>query len=304
MKNRIIPFGYQIQNGTAIVHPQEIAILKRIFNCYLHGLSLLKIAEKLNDEQIEYMPGVSGWNKARLKRIIEDERYLGNEIYPAAIDIETYEKIQELKTAKNTQKQTDRTADIFQIGLPVICESCGSEMRRRHDSRNKCQQKWTCTNDDCHSIISITDEDFLQGITECLNTVIANSDMIQESNMAGAEPNNEVRRLNYEITKTLDGFGFDKEALRKKMIECVSLKYKGIDSTSHIIKRLKADFEKSSLLSIFSADLCSRTVESVRLGGAVSITLINGQQIGRENSNDTDSNCTATESGANDSCNH
>lgn len=65
MKNRIIPLGYQYQNGIAIIHPQEIIILKQIYDYYINGLSLLKIAEKLNTEEIEYMPCVTGWNKAR-----------------------------------------------------------------------------------------------------------------------------------------------------------------------------------------------------------------------------------------------
>lgn len=298
MKKRNTVFGYQYQNGVLTIHPHEEITLKQIFDCYLKGLSLLKIAEMLNAEKVEYSPGVTGWNKARLMRIVENEKYLGDETYPALVESETYEKAQRLKLEKNTQKRTDRKADIFQINLPVICGTCGSEMHRRHDSRNKCRQRWTCQNGDCHNIISITDDDFLRGVTDCLNIVIANPAMLKEKNKAQVEPSNEVRRLEYEITKTLGGFKFDKEALRKKMMECVSFKYKDIDSTSHIVKRLRADFEQSSPLITFSADFCSKTIKSIQLSvdKEISIILINDQQIGKGQNDDTDSHGTSTES--------
>ena len=87
-----------------------------------------------------------------------------------------------------------------------------------------------------------------------------------------------------EIAHALETCSFNKEDLRKKMLTCVSLKYKGIDSATYTANRLKADFEKSSPLSAFSAELCRRTVKSIQLkkDGTVGLTLINDQQIGKE----------------------
>ena len=65
MKKRNIPFGYQYQNGTITTHSQEVAVLNRIFSEYQNGMSLLDIASRLNDENIEYQIGVAGWNKSR-----------------------------------------------------------------------------------------------------------------------------------------------------------------------------------------------------------------------------------------------
>ena len=81
-----------------------------------------------------------------------------------------------------------------------------------------------------------------------------------------------------------NSFGFDKTVLREKLFKCITEKYAQIDDTPYVSRRLKSDFEKSSPLSSFSADLCTRTVKSIRLGtdGTVSITLINGQNIGKE----------------------
>ena len=83
MKHRNIPFGYHYENGIPAIQPAEAGTVKQIFDSYIQGQSLLNIAKKLNDEKAEYIPGVYGWNKARLMRIIDDSRYLGNDLYPA-----------------------------------------------------------------------------------------------------------------------------------------------------------------------------------------------------------------------------
>lgn len=74
MKTQNIPFGYRMENGKIGLHPTESQAIKDIFLDYLDGQSLLKIAQSLNERQVEYMVGATGWNKARLKRIIEDKR--------------------------------------------------------------------------------------------------------------------------------------------------------------------------------------------------------------------------------------
>lgn len=56
-------------------------------------------------------------------RMIDDTRYLGKDAYPAVIDSETYEQMQRLKESRNTQKQTDRSADIYQLKVPVLCQA-------------------------------------------------------------------------------------------------------------------------------------------------------------------------------------
>lgn len=44
------PFGYKLENGTLIPVDEEIKIVKRIFDDYLHGKGHNKIAMELNDE--------------------------------------------------------------------------------------------------------------------------------------------------------------------------------------------------------------------------------------------------------------
>ena len=110
------------------------------------------------------------------------------EWYPPIIDEDTHKTLIRIKSEKNTQKSTDRKADIFNLGVPILCPKCGSKMYRRHDSSRKCQDWWLCQNNNCKNIISISDNDLIYGITECLNTVINKPDIIKTVTDVDKEP--------------------------------------------------------------------------------------------------------------------
>lgn len=285
MKKRNVLFGYQYQNGVIVTQPQEVTVIKHIFREYLNGMSLLDIANQLNEENVEYQHGVTGWNKSRIMRLIEDERYSGKGDFPAIIDKETHHALCQIKAERNTQAGTDRSAKIFHIDVPVICPVCGQEMNRRHDSRfKKCQQRWICSNTDCNTVIHKPDDALLDDITVLLNRFIVNSELVQVPAEPAYDPSMQVRKVENKIARTLDTLDYDKGILRQKMLECVSIKYADIDSAPYTAYRLKAALADAEPLSTFSLALFKRTVQAIRLAkdGAVSITLINNQTIRKD----------------------
>lgn len=304
MKKRNIPFGYQYQNGVITAHPQEVTVLNHIFSEYQKGMSLLEIANRLNDDNVEYQPGVTGWNKSRIMRLIEDERCIGKDGFPAIIDEGTHQTMIEMKSLKNTQHSTNRTSEIFHIDVPVICPTCGGEMVRRHDSRfRRCQQRWVCSNAGCRTVIHKADSDLLDNITVLLNRVIVNPGLVQIPAKDESAPTVRVLKAENEIARTLDTLNYDKNTLRKKMMNCASLKYADIDSTPYTAHRLKAALHPREPLSTFSLPLFKKMVQEIHLNknGTVSIKLMNDQTVGKDDENATgDGN--AQESGTEDTC--
>ena len=267
-------------------------------------MSLLDIANRLNAENIEYQPGVTGWNKSRIMRLIEDERYTGKDGFPAIIDEETHQAVAVIKANKNTQHGTDRSAEVFHIDVPVICPKCGSEMVRRHDSRfKKCQQRWICSNTDCRTVIHKADNDLLNDITVLLNGLIANPELVQIPAEPAHEPSAQVRKTENEIARMLDTLDYDKNTLRKRMMECVSLKYADIDSAPYTAHRLKAVLADAEPLSAFSLPLFRRTVQAIHFekDGTVSIKLMNDHTVGKDDENATDDG-NAEESSTENTC--
>lgn len=295
MKTRNIPFGYTMENGKIIFHPTESQAVQDIFSDYLDGQSLLKIAQSLNERQVEYLSRTTGWNKARLKRIIEDKRYIGSDGYPPIIEQSVYDKAQAVRASRNTQKSLDRTADIFKLQLPVLCEKCGEPMQRKHDSRTTCQEKWVCKT--CGEVIKISDDAFLSAITECINYLIAKPSILQ-SEPAPTEPPVEVIRLKNEIGRLLDSLSIEKETLKNRIFEYASLVYETLDATQRITERIRATLQRTRSLSCYNGELTAKIATAITLHAdkTVSLTLKNGQRIRKEKTDATDSTHTTKES--------
>lgn len=301
MKIRNIPFGYQMENGIITLHPSESGTVREIFTAYLDGQSLLQIANSLNERNIEYMPGVTGWNKARLKRIIEDERYLGSESYPAMIGQADFSKAQEVKAERNTQKDTDRTAAVFRLLVPVRCECCGSPMRRIHDSRTAHKEKWICRS--CGMAIKISDNQLLAAITECMNAIIAAPTLLHHESSQAEQPDASLRMRN-EIGRMLDSTVIDKDSLKNRIFECASLVYSELDTAERITEHLRAVFENTKPLSCYNPRLTEQAVSAVilHIDKTVSLILKNGQEIRKEKP-DAATDTSAAEAGTHHSAN-
>ena len=79
------PFGYEIVDGKIEIHAREAEQLKLLIQSYLSGKSLANAARE------------SGINRSHggITRILTDERYLGNEIFPRLISKEQFEQLKE-----------------------------------------------------------------------------------------------------------------------------------------------------------------------------------------------------------------
>ena len=283
MKQRKTPFGYIIKNGIVTVDKTEADIVREIAKQYLGGSSLKTIAGGLTLRTIEYMPGKSDWNKSRIRRMIDDTRYIGNNGYPPILTEQEYSAMQAFKSQKNTQKNIDHSDNIFKLNAPVVCANCGGRMQRRIDNRRKTITRWRCT--ECKTSVNISDEDMLGGITELLNEVIADPESIQIPK-SDYEESQEIKRLNAEISKELNTVGFDKEAIKQKMLTCVSEKYMSLGTEEVTAQSLKDIFKATPPLTAYDSDLTDQAVSGIQLkeNGTISLVLINGQRIGKEKS--------------------
>ena len=300
MKNRTLPYGYCYVDGVVTIHNEEAEVVSNICTAYLAGESLLTIAENLNERQVEYLPGIFGWNKARLKRILEDERYLGKEPFRRIISQDAYEAIQAIKSKRNKQKETDRQADIYHLTVPVLCPICRNKMKRLYASKRSCKTRWVCKNPECRRSLDKEDETLLNDITALVNHLIANPSTIRVQIPQMSEPSRELHILNNEIARMLDSTDIKRDGLRKKMFQCLSQKYKEINPTPYAARKLVAELTEAETISTFNAEMISKIANAVILNIdlSVSIVLTNNQIVGKE-INDGGKN-ESTESGQSD----
>ena len=283
MNRRTVLFGYKYENGNIVIDNPSADIVKEVFCQYLERKSLLEISELLNHLHIEYMPGVVDWNKARIKRILDDKRYLGDSKYPQIIDSDSYAKVNEIKQNRNNQKNTDRHRDIYNLDAVVICPVCGSEMKHRIEKRAKIHERWKCQNSDCRNIISISDVNFFQAICDILNSVITNPSIIQSNIEPQTEPIT-LLKLENEINRLFDSGNPDKNELKAKIFEAASVKYNELNNYIYEGKKLQTLFRYQQFVKDFPLELFNRIVTTVSFDSDnnVIITLLNGQTIGKE----------------------
>ena len=87
MKNRKLPFGYEMRMGKMCVKEQESALVKQIFQRYSEGDSYNQIVGILSNQPIPYRKNDQPWNKNMVARILQDERYTGTKEFPLVIDL-------------------------------------------------------------------------------------------------------------------------------------------------------------------------------------------------------------------------
>ena len=274
MSNRYIPYGYKFEVGQSVPHPDESQIVREIFDRYCAGDSLKIIAENLTHRQVEYSPGKVSWDKARIKRILENSRYIGSDGFPALIPKEQFVAANLKKEKANTNKLSIDD-DIKLLKEQTVCVKCGKKVTRRTDSRLVEPVSWKCA--ECGWSVRMPDLAFKAKVIEVMNTLINNP-----GSAALDEPPQEVidlegKRLLNEFHRALDSGQASEGDLIKMVFQIGAANYQAIDSREAITARLTADYTKATLLPTFQRELFQRTVRRLLMGadGALSIELQN-----------------------------
>lgn len=112
------PYGYRIENGTAVIMEKEAMCIRRIFRNYIDGMSLREAAKAAGHPIVHSM----------VKRLLSRTCYCGDEFYPAIIDEAIFQKAnEELHRRAANSKQIGKTHRIipqpqteFIMAAPVL----------------------------------------------------------------------------------------------------------------------------------------------------------------------------------------
>ena len=73
MKNRKLPFGYELRMGKVCIKEPEAEVVRQIFRSYQEGASYNRIAGFLGNQPVPYREDGQSWNKNMVARILEDK---------------------------------------------------------------------------------------------------------------------------------------------------------------------------------------------------------------------------------------
>lgn len=159
------PFGYKLENGTLIPIDEEIKIVKRIFDDYLHGKGHNKIAMELNDENAIGKP----WGKERVRYILSNEKYIGDSLFQKTytprvfplrnirnngevdqyyvsnthqgiVDRQTFNKVKIMLERNIEENRKKQKREKHSFAGKIICGDCGWRYKKKSSG-----ESWVCT---------------------------------------------------------------------------------------------------------------------------------------------------------------
>lgn len=279
MRNRSIPFGYCYQNGVLVAHPQESQTVRAVFAAYLGGEPLSKIAAHLTTKLVEYLPGRCQWDKARVKRILDNAKYTGVGDFPPIIKERDFQMAHQKKESANTNRQQiDEDVKLFK-GM-THCHHCGGLMVRRMDSRFENPVTWKCPQ--CDYFLPLPDEEFKRRVFRLQKKLVDKPFLAEKEEDEIPVTSMETRRLTNEIFRKLDTGNFSEDELVNLTLQCGLKNYEAINSARHFTERLTAALLHAGPLSAFDRTLFERTVSQIHLTrkGEILLKLQNGVFIG------------------------
>lgn len=279
MLNRKIPFGYSMENGKITVNPSEVLAVLTIFSQYLAGESLKSIASQM---KVPYRADAAIWNKNMVKRILENEKYLGKDGFPQLISEEIFQAVNQKKVRKATSLCVI-PEELQALRNLTFCKECGCRLFRK--GGNTRSERWDCYNPECSQLdFRLTDQMLTSAILNILNMVIANPDLLKTcENIKNYIPDSNVIRLKNEINHMLDHPQIDEERIRAAMFRLAEMKYhccnnSDIPQKTLFLKVLLTDQEQLHTLDI---DLLKSCVKRMTVSHffVIEMEFVNGIKI-------------------------
>ncbi len=166
------PFGYRMIQQKLVICNEEAEIVRYIFDSYLEGIGIRKIAEYLNTKETA-RPDKANWSYITVRYILMNEKYAGNSLWhkfcttdtlpyravinrgqkekyyfpdshPAIISQEMFDRVQQLLCERTLG--VERGEHIFQ--KRIYCGECGTLFRIKHI---KGKTYWLCRKHDMNA---------------------------------------------------------------------------------------------------------------------------------------------------------
>lgn len=278
MANRMISYGYGIENGVVVVIPSEAEIVKEIFNAYLNGKILKEIAIDLSERRVVFFEGRSDWNKNTVVRIIQNRKYIGENNYPAIIDSGTFEKVNSQKEAKGHKKEKPPEIIEYLKGV-VYCGECGRLLHRRVTWGIR--EKWYCEGG-CKCEKYIDDNFIFCGVRKVLCAVKDSPTLLYASDDKPTyTKTQEIMRYTNEIGRYINERQPSFNTGKKLIMECASLKFAACSYNS---KNTAAEFIVGQLMQeqeYLQKDFLRKIIEKiiVKADGKIIVRFIGGVEV-------------------------
>ncbi len=250
--NRNIPFGYMMRGGKYIAEPAETEAVRQMFDMYLNGMSLKAIAAEMT---VPYNKNKVSWNINMVSRILENKRYLGDDIYPQIIDQYTFDRANAIKSEKGkTALPVDNTTkylrNLIEYGRNTEC---------KHLSVNDIRR------------LAVT----------AINMLIAEPTLAAPTDSVKYKPSARLTLAEEQIKELMSDPAADADKLMTDILRAVSMRYESFtyddrDKTAPLLDLLM----KQDKTEDFDMEMTKQVIKHIVIdGGTVNAVLVNDKTI-------------------------
>ena len=271
-----------MKNGEIIPLTEERGVVNQIFTSYINGESLSSIADMMTITGISYHECSEKWNKNMINRILENEKYIGNDEFLPIISHENFTLANAKKHNKST-KVCVISDDLNIIRERTFCKECGKRLIRI--GGNNRADKWDCRNTECSRLnYRLTDNMLIGSVLNVLNTVIANPNLL---NIQTAEntykPDMTITRQINEIERLMENTSVNYESAKAEIIKLAELKYNccNYDDSPQKTEQLLSIISEREQLNTLDIDLYKSTISRIYIShfNFIEVAFINGKII-------------------------
>ena len=167
------------KDGGLIINEEQAAIVRKIYDCYVGGMSTVKIARTFAEEGIKTLKGKDRWTSSAILVILKNEKYKGdvlcqktympdhlsrgtiinqgklNQYYiknnhDPIVSEEVWEQVQQIMAENRNKKNITKSSKYnkrYPLSGMLFCSKCGATLKRRiWNSKLTCKKVvWQCT---------------------------------------------------------------------------------------------------------------------------------------------------------------
>lgn len=245
-KYRKLPFGYRMELGRIVVHPDEKPWVEYIFQQYALGASFLELAEYMAEEGIQYEAGKL-WNKNIIARMLGDIRYIGERGFPTIVATETLDRVKERRESKQTTASKTEAQK-------ALRRKCGCRVTPRIE----------------------------QEVLYLLNSLAEHSERITMPQQT-VQVSHQQDRLMKELDAQLQASPINNERAEAVIMELAAITYEAVVPEEYETYRMRQVFQHEQPRSELDARLINDNIQSIQVDSRRKVRLIlkNGQMIER-----------------------
>lgn len=310
-------YGYNMIDKQLVINPKEAKFVKMIFQLYLEGNGIVKIARLMDESGFKPIMGGSKWGKSTIRDMLSNEKYIGDSLlqktcgtlhkrrlnrgelpqyyiensHEPIISKEDFAKVQDkLKERSHKYNFGVDYSVRYPLSGKIKCGVCGSNYHRKVCAKGKSYEcrKWTCIVKDQRSKVACESHDIkdeviekllVEAFNECLDNQCKHSGVENERNKL-----HELLRAEREL-KELRAKGYITETQCKNETERVISDIRKQEKLIKAISSQNMDTSKYSKSAEFTKDMADFLTQAIVKDWEVTFRFANGYETTRRYTN-------------------